>query len=143
MNLPLESKEKSAMHEYGPLTKTVIEYHDTVRALVFTAKTPQDWAPLGQFLAIDEFKRIGPFLDVQDWPQYAEMVNGWAQGVRSFETTVRRISELSQRVYFEVEERHLYGEDWLVVNSMSVFEFNAGGKVRHLDVYLQQQPPTG
>ncbi|MBX7433931.1 hypothetical protein JDV09_17700 [Mycobacterium sp. Y57] len=131
------------MDEYGPLTKKVIEYDDTVRRLVSEVKSPEDWAPLGEFLAIDEFERIGPFLDKQDWPQYAEMVNGWAQGVQSFETTVRRISELANRVYFEVEERHLYGEDWLVVNSMSVFEFNEDGKVRHLDVYLQSAPLTG
>lgn len=130
------------MDEHGTLTKIVMEYQDTVRDLVPKVKTPQDWAPLGEFLAVDEFERIGPFLDVQDWPQYAEMVNGWAQGVQSFETTVRRISELPQRVYFEVEERHLYGTEWLVVNSMSVFEFNEAGKIRHLDVYLQQTPPT-
>jgi hypothetical protein len=128
--------------EYGPLTKKVIDYQDTVRRLVPTVKSPEDWAPLGEFLAIDQFERIGPFLDVQDWPQYAEMVNGWAQGVQSFETTVRRISELPQRVYFEVEERHLYGEDWLVVNSINVFEFTDEGKIHHLDVYLQQQPPA-
>ena len=121
----------------------VIEYQDTVRSLVSTVKSPQDWAPLGEFLAIDEFERVGPFLDVQNWPQYAEMVNGWAQGVRSFETTVRRVCELPQRVYFEVEERHLYGDDWLVVNSMNVFEFNEDGKVRRLDVYLQSPLPTG
>ena len=131
------------MDEYGPLTKKVIEYQDTVRSLVSTAKSPEDFAPMGEFLAIDEFERMGPFLDVQDWPQYTEMVNGWAQGVQSFETTVRRVAELSNRVYFEVEERHLYGQDWLVVNSMNVFEFNEDGKVRRLDVYLQSPPPAG
>jgi hypothetical protein len=131
------------MDDYGILAKKVIEYQDTVRNLVPTVKSPDDWAPLGEFLAIDEFERVGPFLDVQDWPQYAETVNGWAQGVQSFETTVRRVCELPQRVYFEVEERHLYGDDWLVVNSMNVFEFNEDGKVRRLDVYLQSPPPAG
>src|SRR3954469_19602496 len=124
------------MNDHGPLTKKVIEYQDTVGRLVDTVKSPEDWAPLGEFLAIDEFERVGPFLDIQNWPQYAEMVNGWAQGVQSFETTVRRVAELPQRVYFEVEERHMYGDDWLVVNSMSVFEFDENQKVRHLDVYL-------
>ena len=131
------------MDEYGPLATRVIEYQDTVRRLVSTAKSPEDFAPMSEFLAVDEFERVGPFLDVQDWPQYAEMVNGWAQGVQEFETTVRRICELPNRVYFEVEERHLYGEDWLIVNSMNVFEFNADGKVCHLDVYLQSAPPAG
>ena len=41
-------------------------------------------------------------------------------------------------VYFEVEERHFRGDNVNVVNSMTVFEFNDDGKIRHLDVYLQQ-----
>jgi hypothetical protein len=80
---------------------------------------------------------------VQDFTQYTEMVNGWAQGTQGFDTTVRRISELRQRVYFEVEERHQIGDMKLVVNSMSVFEFDEDGKVIHLDVFLQQPPPAG
>jgi ferredoxin len=132
-----------AMNEYGPLTKKVIEYQDTVKRLVPSAKTPEDWAQLGEFIAVDGFERIGPFLDVQDFAQYTEMLNGWAQGTQGFDTTVRRISELSQRVYFEVEERHQIGDTKLVVNSMNVFEFDQMDKIRHLDVFLQQQPPTG
>ena len=69
------------MNEYGPLTKKVIAYQDTVKRLVPTAKSPEDWvAPLGEFIAVDGFERIGPFLDVQNFTQYTEMVNGWAQG---------------------------------------------------------------
>jgi hypothetical protein len=128
------------MDDYGPLTRKVIDYQDTVVSLVPTVKTPEDWtAPLGEFIAIDDFERMGPFLDVQDFKQYTEMLNGWAQGVQSFDTSVRRVSELPNRVYFEVEERHKYGDTLVVVNSMSVFEFNSAGRIRHLDVYLQQQ----
>jgi hypothetical protein len=132
------------MNEYGPLTKKVIAYQDTVKRLVHSAKTPEDWvAPLGEFIAVDGFERIGPFLDVQNFTQYTEMVNGWAQGTQDFDTSVRRISELPNSVYFEVEERHQIGDMKLVVNSMSVFEFDEDGKVCHLDVFLQQPPPTG
>ena len=78
------------------------------------------------------------FLEVQDWQQYTEMLTKWASATDSFETTVRRISELRDLVYYEVEERHFRGDDVHVVNSMTVFEFNEDGKIRHLDVYLQQ-----
>lgn len=132
------------MTEYGPLTKKVIDYQDTVKRLVTTAKSPEDWvAPLGEFIAVDGFERIGPFLDVQNFTQYTEMVDAWAQGTQDFDTTVRRISELPHRVYFEVEERHQIGDMKIVVNSMSVFEFNEDGKIRHLDVFLQQPPANG
>jgi len=57
---------------------------------------------------------------------------------RFFETTVRRVSELPELVYFEIEERHFFGGSAHVVNSMTVFEFDADAKICHVDVYLQQ-----
>lgn len=97
-----------------------------------------DWAPLAEFVAVDEFERVGTFCEVQNWQDYTEMLTQWATAVDSFETTVRRISELRDRVYFEIEERHYRGGNVNVVNSMTVFEFDEDGKIRHLDVYLQQ-----
>jgi hypothetical protein len=126
------------MDEYGPLTRKVMEYQDAVRQLVPTVKTPEDWAPLGSLIATDKFERIGTFLEVQDWQQYTEMLTEWAHSVDSFETTVRRVSELPELVYFEIEERHFFGDNTHVVNSLTVFEFDTDAKIRHLDVYLQQ-----
>jgi len=122
----------------GPLTQKVMQYQETVRRLVPTVKTPQDWAPLASLIAVDSFERIGTFLEVQSWQQYTEMLTGWAQSVDSFETTVRRVSELDKLVYFEVEERHHIGDATHVVNSMTVFAFDADASICHLDVYLQQ-----
>ena len=126
------------MDEIGPLTRKVMQYQDTVRQLVPTVKTPEDWAPLASLIAIDRFERIGTFLEVQNWWQYTEMLTGWANSVDSFETTVRRVSELPQLVYFEIEERHFLGANAHVVNSMTVFEFDTDAKICHIDVYLQQ-----
>ena len=122
----------------GPLTRKVLEYAQAMRRLVPAIKAPADWAPLAEFVAVDEFERVGTFLEVQNWQQYTEMLTKWASATDSFETTVRRISELPGLVYFEVEERHFRGGNVHVVNSMTVFEFNEDGKIRHLDVYLQQ-----
>ena len=55
-----------------------------------------------------------------------------------FDTVLRRISELPGLVYLELEERHTRPGGVAVVNSLSVYEFNADGKIKHLDVYLQQ-----
>jgi hypothetical protein len=122
----------------GPFTRTVLEFVQTMTRLVPTVDRDADWAPLAEFVAVDEFERVGTFCEVQNWPQYTEMLTQWASATDSFETTVRRITESSGLVYFEVEERHFRGGDVNVVNSMTVFEFNEDGKVRHLDVYLQQ-----
>ncbi len=122
----------------GPLTRTILDYEGTIRRLVPTIKGPADWAPLAEFVAVDEFERVGTFLEVQTWQQYTDMLTQWASATDSFETTVRRVSELGGLVYFEIEERHFRGGHVHVVNSMTVFEFDEGGKIRHLDVYLQQ-----
>ena len=126
------------MSETGTLTKKVIQYQNTVRQLVPTVKTPEDWAPLADLIAIDHFERIGTFLEVQNWQQYTEMLTGWANSVDSFETTVRRVTELPELVYFEIEERHFFGGHAHVVNSMTVFEFDADAKICNVAVYLQQ-----
>ena len=122
----------------GLLTHTVLDYEATMRRLVPTIKGPADWARLAEFVAVDKFERVGTFLEVQTWEQYTDMLTQWASATDSFETTVRRVSELDRLVYFEIEERHFRGGDVHVVNSMTVFEFDEGAKIRHLDVYLQQ-----
>jgi hypothetical protein len=122
----------------GPLTRKVLDYEQAMKRLVPTIEAPADWAPLAEFVAVDTFERVGTFLEVQNWQQYTEMLTHWASATETFETTVRRISELPGLVYFEIEERHFRGGDAHVVNSMTVFEFDEDGKIRHLDVYLQQ-----
>ena len=121
-----------------PLTRKVLDYEQAMKRLVPAITAPADWAPLAEFVAVDTFERVGTFLEVQDWQQYTEMLTQWASTTEKFETTVRRISELPGLVYFEIEERHFRGGNVHVVNSMTVFEFDEDGKIRHLDVYLQQ-----
>jgi hypothetical protein len=126
------------MSDTGPLTTKVLEYDQTVKRLVQAGKAPGDWAPLAEFVAVDEFERVGTFLEVQNWQQYTEMLTNWAVATDSFKSTVRRISESRDLVFFEIEERHVRGGNVNVVNSMTVFEFNEDGTICHLDVYLQQ-----
>lgn len=113
-----------------------------MKDLVARVGAPSDWAPLEEFVAVGDFERIGVFLEVQDWQQYTEMLTQWASSIDSFDTSVRRISETSNLVYYEIQERHHRGGVVNVVNSLNVFSFDDSGKIRHLDVYLQQPPPS-
>jgi hypothetical protein len=122
----------------GPLTAKVLDFTETMKRLVPAAEARDDWAPLAPFVAVEEFERVGTFLEVQDWNEYTEMLTQYASVTDSLETTVRRISEVPGLVYFEIEERHSRGGDVHVVNSLTVFTFDDDGKIRHLDVYLQQ-----
>lgn len=123
----------------GPLARKVLDYTQTVKRLVSAPEAPTDWAPLAEFVTVDEFERVGTFLEVQNWQQYTEMLTQWASASEGFETSVRRVSELARLVYYEIEERHTRGGNVHVVNSMTVFEFNEDGKILHINVYLQQQ----
>ena len=122
----------------GLLTRKVLEYDHTMKRLVAEAEDPVDWAPLAEFVAVDDFERVGTFLEVQNWSQYIVMLTRWASSTESFETSVRRISESCALVYYEIEERHFRGDNVNVINSMTVFEFDVHDKIRHLNVYLQQ-----
>jgi hypothetical protein len=124
--------------DVSSLTQRVEGYVEAMARLVPTVKAADDWAPLAEYVDVEGFERVGAFLEVQDWRQYTEMLTQWASATDGFETVVRRIAELPERVYYEVEERHHRGGDVHVVNSMTVFEFDGSGRIRHLDVYLQQ-----
>ncbi len=122
----------------GVLTQRVLEYDRVLRRLVAEIGDLIDWAPLTEFVAVQDFERVGTFLEVQDWVEYTEMLTRWASATDSFETTVRRISETGALVYYEIEERHFRGDTVNVLNSMTVFEFDANDRIRRLNVYLQQ-----
>jgi hypothetical protein len=124
------------------LSAQVMEFDRIISRLVRVAKEPgfsqADWAPLADLVAVDEFERVGIWREKMNWQEYTDFLTRWAAS-KGFETTLRRISEVPPLVYFEVEERHIKDDTVTIVNSMSVFEFNQAGQIRHLDVYLQGQ----
>jgi len=124
------------------LAQQVLDFEATVKRLVKAAKDPgftaAGWAPLAEFVAVREFERVGTWMEVMNWQQYTEFMTQWASSSMGFDTVLRRISELPGLVYLELEERHTRPGGVAVVNSLSVYVFSAGGKSKHLDVYLQQ-----
>ena len=140
MDRPRDATVSSAAYppRDGPLTRKVRDYVKTMEALVPSVTSSTDWEPLAEFVAVDDFERVGTFLEVQNWQQYTEMLTRWASTIDTFDTEVLRISELPELVYYEVEEHHHRGGDIHVVNSLTIFAFNSAGQIRHLDVYLQR-----
>ncbi|MFI1212946.1 hypothetical protein ACH4UV_35810 [Streptomyces sp. NPDC020802] len=136
------SSDDAELDGYGPLSRTVLDFERTVKRLVRTAKesgiTAAGWAPLARFVDVDEFERVGTWMEVMNWREYTEFMTKWATSSLGFETTVRRVSELPGLVYFEIEERHTRPDAVAVVNSLSVYGFDADGRIRRLEVYLQQ-----
>ncbi|MBL7495244.1 hypothetical protein I6A84_25445 [Frankia sp. CNm7] len=127
------------------LAAKVVAYDATVRGVV-AAKDPgltlAGWDLLAEFVAVDEFERVGTWLEVSNWQEYTEFLTKRVTS-SAFDTKLLRISELPGVVYYEVEERHRRQDGTLdVVRSLSVFVFNEDGKICNLEVFLQKPPVT-
>ncbi len=129
--------------QYSGLSRKVLDYSLIMKRLVDQAKEPgfsvENWKPLAEMVAIDEFQRVGNFKEVMSWRQYVEFLTKWAVS-SDWEGSFKRITEHDGVVFLELEERSRVGDHTSVVNSVSVYEFNEAGKLRHLDIYLQMEP---
>ncbi|MGE2690559.1 hypothetical protein [Mycolicibacterium pulveris] len=126
-------------------SRSVLEYSQITKRLVDSAKQPgftvESWAPLAELLAVEEFVRIGPFKEVMNWVEYAQFLTNWAKSA-DWDCSFQRITETPDLVFLELEERSHIGDFESVVNTVSVYEFNADDKVRRIAVYLQMELPN-
>lgn len=124
--------------------RAVLEYSQTMHRLVKEAKQPgfsaESWAPLAELIAVEDFVRVGPFKEVMNWAEYVEFLTNWAKS-SDWDCSFKRISEAGDTVFLELEERSQIGDFSSVVNSASVYDFDASGKITYVAVYLQMQLP--
>jgi limonene-1,2-epoxide hydrolase len=132
----------ATIDELGPLSRIVLAYCDMIESrATAAASSAADWEPLGEFIAVDEFQRVGAYMEVMSWGEYVKFLTAWA-GATRFEATIFRISEIGRVVMQEIEERHYKGDDFIRKNVVAVYEFNDQNKIRHLDIY-EQAKDTG
>lgn len=128
--------------EKGPLTKIVEEYCEALGALTAAGvSSPSDWDELGEYIAVDQFKRVGAYLEELDWHDYTRFLTNWAGGTR-FEMTVFRITEAGRVVVQEIEERHYREDNFIRKNVVAIYLFSSDNKIAHLDIY-EQAKDTG
>jgi hypothetical protein len=124
--------------EPGPLSRTVDAFVAAQgAALAKGIKSPDDWAPVAEFVDVASFKRVGAYLEELDWTAYTEFLTGWASGGTEFEFTEFHRSEVGGAVFQEIEERHRRGDQLIRKNVIAVYRFTPEGKIRHLDIYEQ------
>lgn len=130
----------------GPKAQHVLEFEQRLREITASITSaeadPAAWTPLGDYLNLDTFRRTGVWLETMTFEQYAGFLTAWASGV-DFDTVLRRVGETSDTVYLEVEEHHTRPEGEEVVRSLSIYHFDASGKIDTLDVYLQSAATAG
>jgi hypothetical protein len=126
-------------------SRIALQYTQTVKRLNDAAKQPgftaESWAPLAEFVAVDEFERVGNFKEVMNWTEYLGFMTNWAPS-SEWEGSFKRVSEVDGVVFLELEETSRVGDFESVVNSLTVFEFTADDRIRHLDLYLQMALPN-
>lgn len=129
---------------YSGLARTALDYTQTTKNLVDAAKHPDfasaRWADLASLVDTAAFERVGNFKEVMGWDEYVGFLDGWAR-TSEWECSFKRVTEKGNVVLLELEERSKVGDVSSAVNSVSVYEFDAEGRIRHLDVYLQMPLP--
>ncbi|MBB3749541.1 hypothetical protein FHT44_002002 [Mycolicibacterium sp. BK634] len=126
------------------LSQSVLDYSVLMKRLVDEAKRPgftaDSWAPLAELIDTENFVRVGNFKEVMNWAEYVGFLTNWATS-SEWESEFKRVTEAGNVVFLELEERSRIGDFSNSVNSVSVYEFDAAGKITRIDVYLQMALP--
>lgn len=126
------------------LSQTVLDYSALMKRLVDEAKQPgfstESWAPLAELIDTQNFVRVGNFKEVMNWGEYVAFLTNWATS-SEWESEFKRVTEAGNVVFLELEERSRIGDFSNSVNSVSVYDFDQGGKITRIDVYLQMALP--
>jgi hypothetical protein len=128
---------------YAGLSRKVLQYCENFRRLVGKIKQPgfceADWEPVEELVDVASFRRMGVFLsnqaELSNWQQYKKLISEYG-GRTSWEGTLRRITEVPGLVFLELEERNTRDGVTDVSNTVTIYEFDAAGKLRKLDVYV-------
>lgn len=141
---PVLRDVEDVIDDYSGLSRVVLEYGRLMKQTVDRAKEPgfskASWAPIAELVDTERFERVGNFKEVMTWPEYVDFLTGWAPAA-SWACSFKRVSELGNLVFLELEERSEIGDFSSRVNSLSVYEFDPAGKLVHLDIYLQMALP--
>ena len=128
----------ATVNQIGPLRKVVDAFNAVqFEILAKGVKSAADWKPMGDYLDVATFKRVGAYLEELDFASYCEFLAGWAAGGTHFEFTEFHVTEVGNTLFQEIEERHTRGDQFIRKNVIAVYRFNAENKIVHLDIYEQ------
>ncbi len=127
-------------------TAKVLHLIHTMHGLVERGKTrgnvtDADWEVLGDIVEFEDFERIGPFHDALDWAGYCAMLTGWVNHTEGWDPVIKRTAEAPGTVFAQCEEMLTQGDEVVPFYSLSMYDFNAAGKIHRISVYMQQDAP--
>jgi hypothetical protein len=137
------ANEMPKSSDFKNLSRNVLAYSEGFLRVVNRMKQPgfsaADWAPLEELVDVQNFQRVGVFLtervETSNWVQYKQFISQYG-GMTSWEGTLRRITEVPGLVFLELEERNARDGVTDYSNTVTIYKFNAAGKLTNLDVYV-------
>ena len=137
------ANEMPSSDRYSGLSRTVLRYSEAFTALVDKMKTDPlsdaDWSAIERLVDVEAFERVGVFLtpraEVINWATYKSYISQYGGGTH-WEGTLRHVTEVPGRVILELEERNTRNGVTDVSYTVTIYEFNDAGRLRHLDVYV-------
>lgn len=123
----------------GALAERTRHYVERVAQIAQAARNPgfnrSAWDELDPLVATDVFMLIGRSKQEMAWTEAVETMNLWAtKTIYAYE--VRRLEESGALVFMELDERSSTSEGGTTaLNTMTVFEFDADGKIRRIDAF--------
>ncbi|MCJ2180259.1 hypothetical protein [Novosphingobium album (ex Hu et al. 2023)] len=129
--------------DYTGLSRKVLEIALLMKNNMIASRepdySPEIWERIEDYVSPDEFERIGIFKESMDYKKYIDFNAKWAP-TADWEGSFKRVTECGHLVFLELEERVTAEGATNIVNTLMVYDFNSAGKVRHLDVYMQEAP---
>ena len=128
---------------YQGLSRKVLQYSENFLRIVNKIKNPglreTDWAALEELVDVKGFQRQGVFLtntaEVSNWQQYKQLITEYG-GATAWEGTLRRITEVPNLVFLELEERNTRDGVTDIANTVTIYEFNRDSRLCKLHVYV-------
>jgi hypothetical protein len=127
---------------YKGLSRKVLQYSEHFLRIVNKIKgstiSDADWAPMEELIDLKNYRRMGVFegerAEFSTWQEYRKIIEKYG-GLTEWEGTLRRITEVPNLVYLELEERNSRAGVMDVSNTVTIYEFKAD-KLIKLDVYV-------
>jgi len=116
-------------------TETVTRY--------FTSMMEHDWPALRSCLA-DDFSRVGPYPEHvwNDPEEYVAFVSGLLPGLRRHGVDVTRVTGDGDVVHAEATETVELDGRQSTVRISAVFDVDAKGRIRHVEVFVRRPAPA-
>lgn len=149
----LLSLDEAKQQYRGKLSRVVLDFLTVMDRIVNKDKQPPittaDWAPLGQLINQEKFRRVGNFGVRNDWPSYAKLLTQWANSSwwKGYIWRMREVPASAGQpalVYLETQERSSQKHpvrddgDYSTLASIAVYEIDSQNKITALHVYDQR-----